>query len=80
MIDTHLKEQVREIMANTFGVDENELPDDLSQENYSRWTSLYQMTIMASLEDHFNLIFSMDEMLAMTNLPKILDVLKKRGV
>jgi len=75
-----LNEQVREIMANTFGVDENELADDLSQENYSRWTSLYQMTIMAALEDHFNLAFSMDEMLAMTSLPKILEVLKKHVV
>lgn len=77
---TELTEQVREALAEVFGIDESEIADDISQSNYSRWTSLSHMTLLATLEEKFDLTFSMDEMSAMTSLPKIMAVLKQHAV
>lgn len=77
--DTELTEEVREIMASTFGMDPSELPDDVSQSTCSRWSSLYHMTLLLALEDRFGVSFSMDEMPEMTSLPKIVAVLKRHG-
>lgn len=75
-----LVEQVREVMANTFGVDENELPENVSQQNFSRWSSLYHMTLLYALEEEFNLTLSMAEMTAMTSLDSIVKVLSNHQV
>ena len=74
-----LLDQVREILATTFGVDGNEVPDDISQNTYSRWTSLSHMTLLLALEEHFGVIFTMDEMSEMTSLGRIITVLNKHG-
>lgn len=78
--DAELVDQVREVMASTFGVDELDLPDDVAQETFSRWTSLYQMTLLLALEDQFGVTFEMDEMLGMTSLPRIVTVLLRHNV
>ncbi len=74
-----LMEQVREIMATTFGVEESEMPTDVSQQNFARWTSLNHMTLVVALEERFGITLSMNEMTSMTTLPKILEVLTHHG-
>ena len=78
--DAALIEEVREIMATTFGLDASELPDDVSQETCDRWSSLDHMTLLVGLEEHFGLSFTMDEMTDMTSVPRIVRVLQGRGV
>jgi acyl carrier protein len=75
-----LIDEVREVMATVFGVAESELPPDVAQESYARWTSLYHMTLLVSIEDRFATPLSMDEMLSMTSLPSIVAVLEGHGV
>jgi acyl carrier protein len=73
-----LTEQVREVLALTLGLDESEVGDDISQRTYSRWSSLYQITLLVALEERFGVTFSMDETLAMTSLANIVTVLRQR--
>lgn len=75
-----LTEQIRQIMATTFRMDESELPDDTSQDTCARWTSLRHMTLLMSLEEHFGITFLMNEMTSMTSLPKIVAVVKQYTV
>lgn len=77
---TELVDQTREVMASIFGMDESDLPDDVSQKTCSRWDSLHHMTLLLALEDQFGTSFSMDEMPEMTSLPKIVSVLEQHGV
>lgn len=77
--EAQLVDQVRDIMASTFGMDASELGDDVSQENCERWSSLYHMMLLVTLEEHFGVSFSMDEMTSMTSLPKIVQRLNQRG-
>jgi acyl carrier protein len=78
MNDDTLAGQVRQIMADTFSADEAELPADVSQATFARWTSILHMVLLVALEEHFGLTFSMDEMTSMASLGQIVDVLQRR--
>lgn len=71
-------DQVREVMASVFGMDESEINDDIAQKNCGRWSSLYHMTLLVALEDRFNTTFSMEEMPNMVSLAEIVSVLETR--
>jgi acyl carrier protein len=75
-----LTARVKETMAETFGADESDLPDDVSQQSYSSWTSLAQLTLLVALEEQFGVSFSITEMNSMSSLPQIVEVLSKRGI
>jgi acyl carrier protein len=72
-----LIEQVRAIMAASFGMDETDLPDDVSQQTCRRWSSLQHMTLMVSVEETFGVRLSMNEMAAMKSLPTIVATLEQ---
>jgi acyl carrier protein len=78
MHDEILTGQVREIMAETFGIDETDLPDSPSQTTFARWTSILHMVLLVALEERFGVSFSLDEMTSMTSLDRIIDVLGTR--
>jgi acyl carrier protein len=78
MHDDILTGQIREVMAETFGVDDNDLPDSPSQATLARWTSLLHMVLLVALEERFGVSFTMDEMTSMTSLDTILDVLRSK--
>jgi acyl carrier protein len=78
MHDEILTEQVREIMADTFGVDQSDLPENPSQATFARWTSILHMVLLVAFEEHFGLTLSMDEMTSMTSLERIIEILKQR--
>ena len=75
--DNVLTEQVREIMAATFALDESELPDDVSQQTCRRWNSLQHMTLMVALEEQFGVRLSMADMSARKSLPLIVATLAR---
>ena len=75
--DLDLTARVREIMADTFGMDEDELPDDVSQQSCRRWTSLQHMTLMVALEEEFSTRLSMADMASMKSLPQIVARLRQ---
>jgi acyl carrier protein len=80
MYDKQLIGQVREIMAETFGIDERDLPQFPSQTTFARWTSVLNMVLLVALEEHFEIRFSMNEMISMTSLERIVDVLRAKVV
>ena len=80
MHDENLAEQVREIMTDTFGIDELDLPENPTQATFGRWTSVLHMVLLVALEERFERSFSMDEMISMTSLEHIVDVLRSKEV
>ena len=70
--------EVRQIMADTFSEDEADLPADISQATFARWTSILHMVLLVALEEQFGVTFSMDEMTSMTSLDRIVDVLQRK--
>ncbi len=78
--ETTLTNRVREIMAEVFGVDENNIPEDVHQKDFAPWSSLEQVTLLVALESEFHISFSTAEISSMTSLPAIIASLKKRGM
>ena len=77
---TALAQNVRQVMADVFDVDESELPEDVSPETCSQWTSLEHLTLIVALETRFGTTFSITEMGSMTSLDQIVAVLSQHGV
>ncbi len=73
-----LVNDVREVMATTFGVDASDLPGDVTASNFPLWTSLAHVTLILALEEHFSVSFAMDEMPGMTSVDGIVTVLTGR--
>jgi len=80
LMNATLTDKVRTIMAEVFDVDEADIPENVSQQDYSRWSSLEQLTLLVALEEEFNLAFSTSEMSSMSSLPAIVAVLEKHGL
>jgi acyl carrier protein len=78
--DMELTDEIRSVMARSFAVDEDDIPEDPSQENYSRWSSLSHMVLLSSLEEQYNIRLSMKQMTSMTSMSKIVDVLREYSV
>ena len=74
---TQFTEKVRALMAVSFGMDETDLPDDVSQQTCRRWKSLQHMTLMVSIEEAFGVHLSMNDMAAMKSLPQIVTTLER---
>jgi acyl carrier protein len=73
-------QNVRDVMAEVFDVDEADIPDDASPENFPKWTSLEHLTLLVALEARFGTSFSINEMGSMTSLPQIVAVLGQHKV
>ena len=78
--DMELTDEIRSVMARSFAVDEDDIPEDASQENYSRWSSLSHMVLLSSLEEQYNIRLSMKQITSMTSMSKIVDVLREYSV
>ena len=65
-------------MAETFGVDESDLPEHVDQATYAAWTSLVHMVLLVALEEQFKVTFTMDVMASATSLDRIIEMLRNK--
>jgi acyl carrier protein len=70
-----IEDQVRTVIASTFDLDEDDLPTTPSRETIPGWTSRSQMTLLLTLEERFDVRFSLDQMITMTSAQRIFEVL-----
>lgn len=75
-----LAERVREIMAETFDVPVDDVPEDVNEHNYAPWNSLANLTLTVALEENFGITFSITDLNRMSSLSKIVDILQQHGV
>ena len=73
--DIALEDQVRAIVADTFNLDEDELPTPASRETVQGWTSQTHITLVLNLEQRFDVSFSLEQMVTMTSVRTICEVL-----
>jgi len=71
--------EVRRIIADALLIDQAELPAHPSQDTCPRWTSLYHLTVVLALEEHFGTPFTTEEILQMTSADGIVQVLESRA-
>lgn len=68
-----------DVVARTFGLARREVNDQTSNQNTEAWDSLGHMTMVTELETAFEVSFSAEEVLGMTSVGAIKQVLAGRG-
>ena len=74
-----IRHEVREVLATTFNVDIQDLPQEVSIDNFERWTSLYHLALVVALEAQFDVMLSTDEIVEMTSESAIVEILAARS-
>jgi acyl carrier protein len=70
--------RVREVMAQVLDLPPADIGPELSSETSSAWTSLNHLMLISQLEHEFGVVFSNQEIKALTSFAAILDALGRR--
>jgi acyl carrier protein len=73
-------EKIKEIFHNVLGIDKKLVNNDLSYQEYEKWDSLKHLQLVAAMEKKFDIELDTDDIIAMENVGKIREILKKYGV
>ena len=55
-----------------FMSDEKSIADDIRQGDFEKWDSLQHLNLIVALEGHYRITFEPEEIMAMTDLGKII--------
>lgn len=55
-----------------------EIDENLNMNNIDSWDSLTHMDLITSLEEKYNIVFTMDEIMEMRSVKKIKEIVKKK--
>ncbi len=67
-------------LADVFGLRESEIRPDLKKADVGAWDSLKQMDLVVSLEREYDIALEIPDIIRMTSVDGIVEVLKEKGV
>lgn len=70
-------EKVAEIFCDEIGIDAGTASDDMAYDSLKGWDSLKHLVIVSRLEDEFELEFEVDDIIDMSTLGKIKDIVAR---
>lgn len=68
------------IVAKALMIDESQVNDGLEYNSIPEWDSVAHMALIAELEDSFDVMLDTDDIVAMSSVGKIREILKKYDV
>ena len=71
------EEKLKELIADTFDIDEDEINDEMTSDTVGKWDSLNHLRLVTALEGEFGISLTMDEVNNMTNYPEIVALVEK---
>jgi len=71
---------LNKMLAETFAVDSSALVDSLAMTDVAKWNSLTHIELIVGLEELFGIQFTQDEVVKMTSVGAIRDVLRRHGI
>jgi len=78
MDEAHVKEKVRKVFLEVFGMGENGFHFGMTSEHIRDWDSLSHMNLVSGLEKEFNVSLDIDEISDMDSVQKAVDIIKKK--
>jgi acyl carrier protein len=70
-----MDEQVKELVAEVFNINEDAVTPELSQETLDNWDSMNHLRLVTAVEEEFDISLTMDEIEAITSLEKLINVI-----
>ncbi|WP_022656234.1 acyl carrier protein [uncultured Desulfovibrio sp.] len=75
-----MDKKLQGLLADVFGVRESEIAPETVKEDVESWDSLKQMDLVMSLERAYDLTLDIQDIVAMTSVAAIAQVLRDKGV
>jgi acyl carrier protein len=73
-------EKLRNIFANALEVDKSIVVDSLEYNSIPQWDSVAHMSLVAAIDDGFDIMMETDDVIDMSSFGKAREILKKYGV
>lgn len=70
-----IKDKLQKIFRDVFGQDDLIISDSSNTENIEEWDSLTHITILEAVQDEFEVNFSLDEMIEMDDVERIINAI-----
>jgi acyl carrier protein len=75
-----MPEDIREIIGRNLMIDPARISDDLEYNSIPEWDSVAHMALVAAIEDAYDIMLDTDEIIAMSSVGQIREILKKHDV
>lgn len=69
-----------ELIGDVFGIDSSSISDNTTQTDIDKWDSLNSLLLVNEIEKEYNVKFSIDEVIKVTKISDIKDILREHGV
>ncbi len=71
------EEKLKEVIADVFDIDEDEISHETTNETVEKWDSLNHLRLVTALEGEFGITLTMEEINTMDSYPKIVEMVTK---
>ena len=71
------KERIKEIIADTLGIDIERITDDLAAGDIEEWDSVGNLTIISTIEEELEVDFSIEDLYELNNIKAIVEEIIK---
>ena len=77
-----MKEEVdlKQIISRVLSIPQEEVGDELIMADNPQWDSLKHMNLIVDLEKHFQIRFTFEEIVKMSDVDSIKRILKEKGI
>ena len=75
-----MNDHLTSLLAEVFGLREVDIRPDLNKSDIGSWDSLKQMDLVMSLEREYGIVLEIPDILKMTSIRAIIDVLTDKGI
>ncbi|MBL1276859.1 MAG: acyl carrier protein [Ectothiorhodospiraceae bacterium] len=70
-----MDDEIKELVAEIFNIEEEDVIPALSQDTLDNWDSLNHLKLVTAVEQEFNISLTMDEIDDITNVEKLVAVI-----
>tara|TARA_B110000208_G_C11441755_1_gene311084 strand:+ start:64 stop:330 length:267 start_codon:yes stop_codon:yes gene_type:complete len=74
------RKKYNQVFAGTFNLEKNSIIDGLEYNSIPAWDSVGHMSMIAELEETFNVMLEMDEIIDFSSFNKGIEILGKHGI
>ena len=75
-----MKKSLLQIFADALAITPELVTDELTYQSIPQWDSVAHMTLIAALEDEYEIMLDTDDIIEMTSVVKARQILAKYGV
>ncbi len=71
------EEKLKEVIGDTFDIDEEDINNETNNENVEKWDSLNHLRLVTALESEFDVTLTMEEINSISSYTEIVALISK---